>query len=68
MLGSHKAVKLSSFVNEQNKHLAEPLAIDLIEKMMVYDHVSMYLSSKQGQQLNNAWLTLILKKSDLNDV
>ena len=37
-MGSHKSVKLSSFVNEKNKHLAEGAAINLIEKMMIYDH------------------------------
>jgi len=29
-LGSHKQVKLSSFVNEKNSHLATPDAINLI--------------------------------------
>lgn len=39
ILGSYKSVKLSSLVNSKNKHLASPEAINLLEKMMVYDHV-----------------------------
>ena len=39
ILGSYKSVKLSSLVNSKNKHLASPEAINLVEKMMVYDHV-----------------------------
>lgn len=39
ILGSYKSVKLSSLINSKNKHLASPEAINLIEKMMVYDHV-----------------------------
>lgn len=46
VLGSHKSIKLSTFVNEKNQHLAEPAAINLIEKMMVYDHVKVMLFSK----------------------
>ena len=38
VLGSHKAVKLSSFVDEKNKKLATPDALDLLAKMMQYDH------------------------------
>lgn len=38
MLGQHRAVKLSTFVNENNKHLATPDALDLLGKMMQYDH------------------------------
>lgn len=40
ILGDHKSVKLASFVNEQNKHLATPDALDILSKMMQYDHVS----------------------------
>jgi casein kinase II subunit alpha len=38
VLGQHKPVKLSAFVNEHNKHLATPDALDLLSKMMQYDH------------------------------
>jgi casein kinase II subunit alpha len=40
VLGQHRAVKLSTFVNENNKHLATPDALDLLGKMMQYDHDS----------------------------
>ena len=30
---------MKNFVNEQNKHLATPVAIDLLERMLQYDHV-----------------------------
>lgn len=43
ILGDHKAQKLTSFINESNKHLATPDAIDLLSKMMQYDHVKMFL-------------------------
>jgi casein kinase II subunit alpha len=33
-------VKFSTFVNENNKHLATPDALDLLGKMMQYDHDS----------------------------
>ena len=39
-LGSHKAIKLSNLVNEHNKHLAANEAIDLLERMLNYDHVT----------------------------
>lgn len=31
-------MKLSSFINENNKHLATADALDLLGKMMQYDH------------------------------
>ena len=39
VLGYHKSIKLSSLINEKNEHLTEPAALDLLEKMMRYDHV-----------------------------
>jgi hypothetical protein len=33
----HEEVGLSSFVTHLNQHLASPLAIDLLEHMLVYD-------------------------------
>lgn len=39
ILGDHKSQKLSSFINESNRHLATPDALDLLGKMMQYDHV-----------------------------
>ena len=41
ILGDHRSIKLSSFITEQNKHLATPEALDLLSKMMQYDHVSL---------------------------
>jgi casein kinase II subunit alpha len=37
-LGQHRATKLVNFVTENNKHLATPDALDLLGKMMQYDH------------------------------
>ncbi len=40
VLGDHKAVKLTAFITEANKHLATPDALDILSKMMQYDHVN----------------------------
>jgi casein kinase II subunit alpha len=40
ILGDHKSQKLTSFVTETNKHIATPDALDLLGKMMQYDHVT----------------------------
>ena len=39
MLGSHRSVKLGSYINNTNAHLATPDAVDILGKMMQYDHV-----------------------------
>lgn len=39
VLGDHRAVKLTSLVTQANSHLATPDAIDILSKMMQYDHV-----------------------------
>jgi len=39
ILGSHTAKPLSKFVSNENQHLATPAAIDLLSKMLIYDHV-----------------------------
>ena len=39
MLGDHRSLKLSAFVNEHNQPLATPDALDILGKMMQYDHV-----------------------------
>lgn len=41
VLGDHKAVKLASLVNPNNCHLATPDALDILSKMMQYDHVQL---------------------------
>ena len=43
VLGSHRAVKLASYINNTNSHLATPDALDILGKMMQYDHVHPYL-------------------------
>jgi hypothetical protein len=40
VLGDHKSQKLAAFVTEANRHLATPDALDILSKMMQYDHVS----------------------------
>lgn len=40
ILGNHHSIKLSSFINPSNSHLATPDALDLLSKMMQYDHVT----------------------------
>ena len=37
-VGNYPKVPLKSFINEQNKHLVDDQVIDLLEKMLVYDH------------------------------
>jgi len=37
-VGQYKKVRFKAFVNENNRHLMDPLGIDLLEKMIVYDH------------------------------
>ena len=39
ILGDHKAKKLTSLINERNRHMTTPDALDLLNKMMQYDHV-----------------------------
>ena len=41
ILGDHKAKKLTTFINEKNRHFATPDALDLLSKMMQYDHVNL---------------------------
>lgn len=42
VLGDHKSMKLLSFVTEGNRHLATPDALDILGKMMQYDHVAIF--------------------------
>ena len=39
VLGKHSKKSLNKFVNSENSHLVTPEAIDLLEKMLIYDHV-----------------------------
>lgn len=43
VLGSHRSVKLTSYINNTNAHLATPDALDILAKMMQYDHVIWFL-------------------------
>ncbi|KAJ5074056.1 casein kinase ii subunit alpha-3 [Anaeramoeba ignava] len=38
ILGHHEKKKWTRFVNSTNEHLAVPDALDLVDKMLVYDH------------------------------
>lgn len=49
ILGDHKAVKLASLVNSANMHLATPDALDILGKMMQYDHVGIVLVRTCGR-------------------
>ena len=44
LVGNYSPKDLKSFVNEQNKNLAKNDAIDLLQKMLVIDHVYIILS------------------------
>ena len=37
-VGTHQRRPWKSFVTKENKHLAVPLAMDLLDKLLVYDH------------------------------
>jgi casein kinase II subunit alpha len=37
-LGKHNRKPWPKFINDENKHLATPDAIDLLSKMLLYDH------------------------------
>ncbi len=63
MLGDHKAVKLASLVNNSNSHLATPDALDILSKMMQYDHVNPPLKRIYAQLLSNACVTPTLTMS-----
>jgi len=41
-LGRHKKKKFESFINSENKDLAKADALDLLKKMLIYDHVLHY--------------------------
>ena len=43
ILGDHRSQKLTSLINQSNRHLATSEAIDLLSKMMQYDHVKFNL-------------------------
>ena len=37
-VGEHKKVALGSFINDENEHLVDNDVLDLLDKMLVYDH------------------------------
>ena len=39
ILGKHNKKHFSKFVTNENKHLAKNDAVDLLSKMLIYDHV-----------------------------
>jgi casein kinase II subunit alpha len=38
-LGRYKRKRWDSFINNENKHFCTPDAMDLLKKMLVYDHM-----------------------------
>ena len=38
MIGKHTKKPWTKFISSENQHLAVPEAVDLIDKMLVYDH------------------------------
>lgn len=42
-VGNYPPRSFHSYVNETNKYMATPTAIDLLEKMLVIDHVRDYI-------------------------
>lgn len=42
ILGKHNKKNFAKFINNENKHLAKNDAIDLLSKMLVYDHVILF--------------------------
>mgnify|MGYP000983183552 CR=1 FL=1 len=44
VLGRHKRKSWADFISNQNKHLATPEALDLLSKLLVYDHVKLILN------------------------
>jgi len=42
VLGKHNKKHFSKFVTNENKHLAKNEALDLLSKMLIYDHVIIY--------------------------
>lgn len=49
VLGNHPKISLNSFITSDNKHLANPDAIDLLSKMLIYDH-SLRITAKEALQ------------------
>lgn len=37
-VGEHKKVALGSFINDENEHLVDDDVLDLLDKMLIYDH------------------------------
>lgn len=55
VLGRHQKKSWTKYVNEGNKHLANLDAIDLLSKLLVYDHVNLQCESElsnTGTRLN----------------
>jgi len=38
LVGTHQRKPWKSFITKENKHLCVPMAIDLLDKLLVYDH------------------------------
>lgn len=49
VIGNHKKKPWTNYVNNQNKHLANADALDLLSKMLVYDHAQR-ITAKQATQ------------------
>jgi len=48
-VGDYKKVPLGSFINDENEHLVDDLAIDLLDKMLVFDHTKR-ITAKEALQ------------------
>lgn len=46
VLGRHTRKSWTKYINNQNKHLCTSDALDLLNKMLVYDHVRLSIPSK----------------------
>jgi hypothetical protein len=62
VLGDHRALKLASLVTQANAHLTTPDALDILTKMMQYDHVVFSLLRTCGQLPWSACSTLTSTK------
>ena len=43
---THPKIPFSSLVNNSNRHLATPLALDLLSQMLLYDHTARITASQ----------------------
>lgn len=70
LIKRRKRVSWNLLVNEENEHLCEQKAIDLLDKLLVYDHVDIYWPRPRDWLPNRQWCTPTLKKLEnmLNNI